>query len=348
MSKFSRITLALIASVALVGPASAFDKLSLGRAATPAEIAAWDIDVRPDFTGLPKGSGSVERGQTVWEGKCESCHGMFGESNKVFSPLIGGTTKDDIATGHAAMLKRSDFPARTTIMKIATVSTLFDYIRRAMPWNEPKSLSNDDVYAVLAYMLNLADIVPDNYVLDDHTIRDVQKLMPNRNGMERDHGLWPGPEFVGKPETPDTHAVACMKDCKEKVEIGSVLPDYAVSSHGNIADQNRRIGPVRGQMTGPSLPAVVTKKLMTEVMDNAGCSGCHAVNSHLVGPSYTDVAKKYHGVDMAEKLFSKVRNGGGGVWGEVEMPGQTEVKDDDLKSLIAWILAGASTDQQQP
>ncbi|HSW83104.1 MAG TPA: c-type cytochrome, partial [Usitatibacter sp.] len=64
----------------------------VGRPATPAEIAAWDIDVRPDFKGLPPGSGSVQQGQKVWDAKCASCHGTFGESNEVFTPLVGGIT----------------------------------------------------------------------------------------------------------------------------------------------------------------------------------------------------------------------------------------------------------------
>ncbi|HUP30598.1 MAG TPA: cytochrome C, partial [Usitatibacter sp.] len=73
----------------------------IGRAATPAEIAAWDIDVRPDFKGLPAGSGSVAQGQVVWDTKCAGCHGTFGESNEVFAPLVGGTKPDDIKTGRA-------------------------------------------------------------------------------------------------------------------------------------------------------------------------------------------------------------------------------------------------------
>jgi cytochrome c len=73
----------------------------VGRAATPAEIAAWDIDVRPDFKGLPPGSGSVAKGQQVWDAKCAACHGTFGESNEVFAPIVGGTTAEDIRTGRA-------------------------------------------------------------------------------------------------------------------------------------------------------------------------------------------------------------------------------------------------------
>jgi S-disulfanyl-L-cysteine oxidoreductase SoxD len=343
MSRFSKASLVVVACLALATPARALDDFNLGRAATPAEIKAWDIDVRPDFAGLPKGSGSVDQGQTVWEGKCAACHGTFGESNKVFTPLIGGVTKEDLTTGHAATLKRTDYPARTTFMKLATISTAFDYIRRAMPWNAPKSLSDDQVYAVLAYILNLAEIVPDDFVLDNKTIRDVQKIMPNRNGMTFEHALWPSNALSGKPVKPDTHASACMKDCKKTAVVSSTLPDFALPSHGNIADQNRRVGPVRGQVTGPSTPAGGAKRSLTEVAEASGCLSCHMVDSRLIGPSYAEVGQKYKGQDVAARLVEKVRTGGEGVWGEIAMPPQTEVKDEDLKALVAWILGGAST-----
>ncbi|MDE2362907.1 MAG: c-type cytochrome [Hyphomicrobiales bacterium] len=346
MSRFSKTALALVAALAAAGPARALDDYGLGRAATPAEINAWNIDVRPDFAGLPKGSGSVDQGQTVWEGKCAACHGTFGESNKVFNPLIGGVTKDDMKTGHVAALMRPDFPDRTTFMKVATISTVFDYIRRAMPWNAPKSLSDDQVYAVLAYMLNLAEIVPDDYVLNDQTIRDVQKILPNRNGMTYDHAMWPSTVFSGKAVKPDTHNAACMKNCKAAPEIASFLPDSALSSHGNIADQNRRFGAIRGQVTGPSGAPAGAKKTMADLAEASGCLQCHRPDSKLIGPAYQEVAQKYKGQqDMAGKLFAKIRAGGGGVWGDVEMPAQTEVKDEDLKALVAWILNGAPTNQ---
>jgi S-disulfanyl-L-cysteine oxidoreductase SoxD len=345
MSRFSRIALAFAAALAVSGPARALDDFGLGRAATSAEIDAWNIDVRPDFAGLPKGSGSVDQGQTIWEGKCAACHGTFGESNKVFTPLIGGVVKEDLATGHVAALKRTDFPARTTFMKVATISTLFDYIRRAMPWNAPKTLTNDQVYAVLAYLLNLAEIVPDDFVLNEQTMRDVQKIMPNRNGMTWQHAMWPGAELSGKTIRPDTAATACMKDCKKEVVVSSALPDYALSSHGNIADQNRQFGPVRGLVTGPSTLGHAARKPMTEVAEGAGCLQCHMVDSRLIGPAYAEVAQKYKGQNMADKLIEKIRTGGGGVWGDVEMPAQAEVKDEDLKNLVAWILSGASTKQ---
>ena len=346
MFRFSKPALAqaifLAAALAAASPARALDDFGLGRAATPGEVKAWDIDVRPDFAGLPKGSGTVSDGETVWEGKCAVCHGTFGESNKVFSPLIGGVTKDDVKSGHVAALKRPDYPGRTTFMKVATVSTLFDYIRRAMPWNAPKSLSNDQVYAVLAYMLNLSEIVPDDFVLNEQTIRDVQKMMPNRNGMIYDHAMWPSTAFSGKKVKPDTHAKVCMKNCKDKVEVASSLPEYALSSHGNIADQNRHVGQVRGQTTGPSVEDSAAKKHpAAELADTSGCLACHAVDTKLVGPSYKDVAEKYKGQDVSGLLFKKIREGGEGAWGDVAMPPMTDIKDDDLKTLVAWILKGA-------
>ncbi|OWQ83796.1 cytochrome C [Roseateles aquatilis] len=226
----------------------------IGRAATPAEIKAWDIDVRPDFKGLPKGSGSVAQGQDVWEARCASCHGVFGESNEVFSPLVGGTTADDIKTGHVARLNDRGFPGRTTLMKVATVSTLWDYIHRAMPWNAPKSLKTDEVYAVTAYLLNLGGVVPDDFTLSDANIAQVQARLPNRNGMTTAHALWPG-KSLDKAVAPDVKAVACMRDCATEAKVASLLPDHARNNNGNLAEQQRLVGPQRGVDTSrPAAP----------------------------------------------------------------------------------------------
>src|SRR5574343_1959310 len=131
MSSFRKVILTT-ALLAMAGMAMAQSEKypGLGRVATPKEVAKWDIDVRPDFKGLPQGSGSVAQGQDVWEAKCASCHGIFGESNEVFSPLVGGTSKDDIASGRVAKLLDNSFPGRTTLMKASQVSTLWDYINR--------------------------------------------------------------------------------------------------------------------------------------------------------------------------------------------------------------------------
>lgn len=236
---FTRVSLCLVAVAGLwQAPAQAFQ--GVGRNATPAEVKAWDIDVRADFKGLPPGSGSVAKGQDVWEGQCASCHGIFGESGEVFTPIVGGTTLEDVKTGRVANLTRRDFPQRTTLMKVATVSTLWDYINRAMPWTSPKSLKTDEVYSVVAYILHMGDVLPADFVLSDKNIAEVQQRMPNRNGMTRDHGLW---DIKGKP---DVKNVACMKDCKREVKVTSFLPGSAIDSHGNLVEQNRPIGPARG------------------------------------------------------------------------------------------------------
>lgn len=330
--------------VAFASGAAAADRYpGIGRAATPAEVQAWDIDVRPDFRGLPKGSGTVERGQEIWEAKCASCHGTFGESNKVFTPLIGGTTKEDVAKGHVANLLRPDYPQRTTFMKVSTISTIFDYIRRAMPWNEPKSLEPDEVYSVLDYMLNLAEIVPDDFVLDDKSIREVQKRLPNRDGMTTDHALWFGSGFGTEKKKPDTANTTCMKDCTASVSILSTLPDHAWPAHGNLASQNRRIGPVRGRVTGDDDPDAVDEPGPPgfKLAQSAGCMGCHGLNNKIVGPSYADVAAKYKGQDMLGQLVGRVRKGGEGVWGEAAMPPQEGASEGDVKTIVEWILAGA-------
>jgi cytochrome c len=323
----------------------------LGRVATPDEVKAWDIDVRPDFKGLPAGSGSVAKGMEVWEGKCASCHGVFGESNEVFTPIVGGTTAEDIKTGRVKGLVAGE--GRTTLMKVSTLSTLWDYINRAMPWNAPKSLSVEEVYAVTAYILHLGDILPDNFVLSDQNIRDVQNRMPNRYGMTTNHGMWLP---TGKPDVRNT---ACMKNCAVDVaKVASYLPDFARDAHGNLIEQNRPVGPVRGidvtqpPGTRPSsaapAPAVVaaapaaTPASALDLAKAQGCTACHGVNNKIVGPGFTEIAAKYRGrADAEAYLAGKVRAGGSGVWGAVPMPAQPQLKDDEVTALAKWIAGGA-------
>ena len=130
--------LLVAALIAASAPAAAQGKYpGVGRVATPAEIAAWDIDVRPDGRGLPPGSGSVAQGQRIYDEKCASCHGTFGESNDYMA----------IAGGVGTL--SSDQPIRTTGSKLNYATTLWDYINRAMPFAAPKSLTADEVYALL-------------------------------------------------------------------------------------------------------------------------------------------------------------------------------------------------------
>ncbi|MER2538186.1 MAG: c-type cytochrome [Azonexus sp.] len=347
MFRFSK-TILVLALFSASTATFAFDNFKgVGRQATPAEVKAWDIDVRPDFKGLPKGSGSVDKGQELFEEKCASCHGTFGESNEVFTPLVGGTTKDDMQTGRVKGLSSGELPQRTTFTKVATISTVFDYIQRAMPWTAPKSLKPDDVYAILAYLLNLSEMVPGDFVLSDKNIADVQKLLPNRNGMTTDHGMWTGASAakggIGNGGKPDTQNKACMKNCKPEVLIGSTLPDYARTAHGELYDQNRNFGPVRGTKTlGGAAAAPVAVNPNLELATKSGCMACHGVNSKIVGPGYNEVVTRYKGQpDAEDRLVAKVKAGGQGVWGAIPMPPNGHLKDEDLKTLVKWIMAGA-------
>ncbi|MDI9332066.1 MAG: c-type cytochrome [Alphaproteobacteria bacterium] len=332
----------------------------LGRAATAKEIAAWDIDVRADFKGLPPGSGSVAQGQDIWEAKCAHCHGIFGESNEVFSPIVGGTTKKDIEVGRVANLSRPDYPGRTTLMKVATLSTLWDYINRAMPWNNPKKLSANEVYAVTAFLLNLAHVLPDDFVLSDQNIADVQKRMPNRNGMQTRHAMWPGKELGGMPR-PDTQNIPCMSNCVTEPKLASFLPEHARNNHGNLREQNRLVGPQRGvDTTTPepksSLPGEVLAQAAPVAPNPApatsnpanaaaialtqkhSCNACHALDKKSVGPSFAEIANKHAG--KADYLATKIKFGGQGVWGPIPMPAQN-LPESDAKTIAMWLSAGA-------
>lgn len=333
----------------------------LGRTATPKEVAAWDIDVRPDFKGLPPGSGSVARGQDVWESKCASCHGVFGESGEVFNPLVGGTSKADVESGRVARLTDGSYPGRTSLMKLSQVSALWDYIHRAMPWTQPKSLNVEEVYATTAYLLHLGDVVPADFVLSDRNIAQVQQRLPNRQGMTTQHGLWPGKELGGTGK-PDVQGSSCMKNCGAEPRLASFLPDFARDAHGNLAEQNRAVGAQHGADTrrqadapataAPPAPAKTEKSVATNI-ETAGpdaalgllrqhnCMACHAVDGKLVGPALRDVARKHASrSDAADYLAGKIRAGSSGAWGAIPMPPQT-LPEADARAIARWLAAGA-------
>jgi S-disulfanyl-L-cysteine oxidoreductase SoxD len=146
-----------------------------GRPATPAEVKSWNIDVLPDGTGLPEGKGSVAQGKKLFEANCAACHGVGGAGG-INDRLVGGV--GSLATDHPIKTVGSYWPYATT---------LYDYIRRAMPYQAPGSLSDSDYYALAAYLLNANGVVPENTVLDRRSLPKVK--MPNRDGFV------PEPEF---------------------------------------------------------------------------------------------------------------------------------------------------------
>ncbi len=168
---------------------------SPGRMATPEEITALDLDVRADGVGLPEGSGSVEQGEALYAEKCAACHGEFGEGTGRMPALIGG--EDTLAT---------DRPRRTVGSFWPHAPTVFDYLRRAMPFGHASTLSADETYALTAFILNINGIVEDDFIADRRTLSAVK--MPNSNGFLPD-------DRPGKP------AVRCMSDCRRVPRITS-------------------------------------------------------------------------------------------------------------------------------
>ncbi len=182
------LCVAVLAMLALasVARAQAQSPYGIGRSATSAEIAGWNIDVDRDGHNLPPGSGSVRHGAEVFERQCAACHGAKGE----------GGLGDRLAGGQGTLATPK--PVRTVGSYWPYAPTLFDYVRRAMPQNAPQSLSNDDLYAVSAYILNLNGLLAADATLDAKTLGAIK--MPNRS------------MFVGDPR-PDMKNPACMTNC---------------------------------------------------------------------------------------------------------------------------------------
>lgn len=367
--------IALVAAAASITVFAQGQKIEgIGRTATANEVKAWDIDVRPDFKGLPKGQGTVKHGETVWEAQCASCHGSFGENNTVFSALVGYTTKKDSETGRvASLMPEAATPTRTTMMKVSQLSTLWDYINRAMPWTAPKSLSSDDVYAVTAYLLSLANVVPDDFTLSDKNIAETQKKLPNRNGMTTAHAFWPGKEFGGTSK-PDVQGSGCMTNCKTEVKVASLLPEHARNAHGNLAEQTRGFGEAIGAdttkaaltsgaaATKAAVPTATPAAKPTEkaaektaeapgqlksadvsgILSKNACSACHGIDNKIVGPSFKDIAAKQGAKsDAVAYLTAKIKSGGSGTYGSMPMPPQS-LPDADAKKVAQWIAQGAT------
>jgi mono/diheme cytochrome c family protein len=166
-----RAALATVVAAALFAPgaAPAGEDYGLGKPATRAEIAQWDIDVAPNGAGLPPGQGSVRAGEAIYAARCASCHGDRGQGGPM-NRLVGGI--GTIGTKKPVKTVGSFWPYATT---------LFDFVRRAMPFDAPQSLSPSDAYAVCAYVLFLNGLLPADAVLDAKSLPQVK--MPNRDGF---------------------------------------------------------------------------------------------------------------------------------------------------------------------
>ena len=160
---------AILAIGALPATCLAGESYAIGRTATPEEIAGWNIDVAPDGAGLPPGHGEVAQGRAIYDEKCAACHGAHGE----------GKPMDRLAGGFGTVFDMKSERTVGSFWPYAT--TLFDYVRRAMPVTAPRSLSDHEVYALVAYILSIDGIVKKDAVMDAKSLPKVK--MPNRDGF---------------------------------------------------------------------------------------------------------------------------------------------------------------------
>ncbi len=277
------VGLALNATVAEAG------KYGLGRVATQEEVAAWNIDVRPDGQGLPEGSGTVLAGEEIFMEKCASCHGEFGEGAGAWPVLAGGQDTID-----------SEDPVKTIGSYWPYLSTVFDYVNRAMPFGNAQSLTADETYSIIAYLLYLNDMMDEDGSLSKATFTDV--VMPNEGGFIADDRL----------ESPIAKASStpCMKDCKASVEITKrarfvdVTPDEEKPAAEEEAAAAPIAEPAKVVLVGdPKKGEKVFKK----------CKACHTteVGKHRSGPSLATIfGATAANVDGFKKYSKAMKNAG--------------------------------------
>ncbi len=180
---------------------------NLGSIATTEQVAGWDIDVRPDGLGAPIGTGNAIDGEEVYTNRCASCHGDFGEAVDNWPALVGGE----------GTLSSHD-PLKTTGSYWPYASTMYDYIYRAMPFGEAQSLSHNETYQIVAYLLNMNDIIDEEYELNHTNIGSIK--MPNHDGF-----LMPDP----RPDAQLSSGNPCMEDCDVPTQIIGKARDIDVT-----------------------------------------------------------------------------------------------------------------------
>lgn len=314
MSKFLKLTAgaALVSLSALPGFAEGF---GLGRAALPEEIKAWDQDIAPDGRNLPEGAGSVEDGEMIFSEHCAVCHGEFAEGAGNWPKLAGGD--DSLA---------DEDPLKTVGSYWPYLSTVYDYVRRSMPFGAAQTMSDDDVYAITAYILYSNYLVEDDFVLTHENFMDVE--MPNADGFiiddraETEYGIF-------------TEANACYENCKDSVEITmrATVLDVTPEEEGASEEPAETGAAVTEEASTPEAPAEDAAPAMAmpdPELVAAGekvfkkCKACHKVGEGAkngTGPSLNGIVNGAAGAVEGFKYSSPMKDAaaGGLVWSDAEM-----------------------------
>ena len=306
--------------------------ISHGRTPTPAEIKAWDTDIMPDGTGLPEGQGSVEEGDELYEKHCAVCHGDFGAGGAGYPTLSGG---DISSLKNQRTAPGMDAPKRTIGTYWPQASTLIWYIKDAMPYAHPKSLTNNELYAITAYLLAANDITVDGEEMGDDFVLSKENFtkikMPNRDGFYPDINGKDGVENVRKffqdPKNFGAVGKRCMKDCKDDdakvmrigIEMKDVQPLYST-----VRDLPAK---KKGGSEHPGKEAY-----------EKNCAVCHKTDA-MGAP---DVGNKKAWAHVMEKGLAKVvANSINGKGGMPPKGGNTELTEDQMKEIIDYMVSSS-------
>lgn len=311
MSKFLNLTVA--ATLLMTAAPAMAEKMGLGRPALPEEIAAWDIDVQPDGTGLPVGSGNALDGEEIFADACASCHGDFAEGVDNWPKLAGG---DDTLA--------DEDPLKTVGSYWPYLSTTWDYVNRSMPFGNAQSLSNDEVYAIVAYILYSNDLIDEEFELSNETFLDVE--MPNAGGFVIDDR--------GATEYAIWRAEPCMENCKDSVEITmratvlDVTPDEeaaeapaAPAAQAEVVKVAAVVEPEPAPEPEPEVPAFDEALAAKGEKVFKKCKSCHQIGEgakHKSGPMLNAIYNASVGVQDGFR-YSKVMAGHGGVWDDATL-----------------------------
>jgi cytochrome c len=265
-----------------------------GEEASESAIAGWDIDIRPDGMGLPFGSGSVEDGELLYEEKCAWCHGSFGEGVDRYPVLAGGD----------GTLKQ-ERPEKTVGSYWPYASTLWDYIHRAMPFAEPESLTDDEVYAISAYVLYLNDLVDYEFVLTQENLASIK--MPNQDGF-----------FID--DRPDVTNIICMENCKDaqSIRITSEPPPSEEPTQTAVGTAN------------------VSKTASGESVYQQACALCHASG---LGEAPIPGDEAAWSARLARGHDSLVANAIEGMGAMPPKGGQVHLTDEEVAAAVDFMVA---------
>jgi S-disulfanyl-L-cysteine oxidoreductase SoxD len=267
----------------------------IGADASPEEIAGWDIDVRPDGLGLPEGGATAEDGEMLYEDLCASCHGSFGEGVGRYPVLAGGE----------GTLTESR-PEKTVGSFWPYASTLWDYINRAMPFTAPESLSDEEVYAITAYVLYLNDLVDYEFELTQANLASVE--MPNKDGFYFD-------------DRPDVANERCMENCKDPASIKITSePEPAADDPGEEAS-----GVARAAVTSAG-----------ELTYQQACAVCHAAG---IGEAPIPGDKVAWSGRLAKGRAALVASALSGIGIMPPKGGRSDISDDDIAAAVDFIIA---------